>query len=335
MDEENALKAFVLRSYGSPDVLDLTDVDTPVPGDDEVLVRVRATSVQPYDWHIMRGEPYAARLMGGGLLGLRKPKIDILGADMAGQVEAVGRNVTGFRPGDDAFALLRQGGLAEYACVGQDRLAPKPRNLSYEQAAAVPMAGISALLGLRDEGRLQPGQKVLINGASGGVGTFAVQIARALGAEVTGVCSTRKRSLVRSLGADEVIDYSKEDFTRSGKRYDLLLDIAGGHSVSACRRALTPKGAYVLIGGRSGRWLRPMSHMFAALAVSPFVSQRSAIVDATRGVGIRQNLITLTELIEAGKVTPVIDRGYPFEDTQTAVRYQEEGHAPGKVVITL
>ncbi|GAA4181097.1 NAD(P)-dependent alcohol dehydrogenase [Streptosporangium oxazolinicum] len=327
------MKAFVLRSYGSPDVLDLTDIDKPVPGDGEVLVRVRATSVQPYDWHHMRGEPYVARLMGG--LGLRRPRISILGADMAGQVEAVGRNVTGFRPGDEVFALLKQGGFAEYVCVGQDELAPKPRNLSYEQAAAVPMAAVTALLGLRDEGRIQPGQRVLVNGASGGVGTFAVQLARAFGAKVTGVCGPRNVDLVRSIGADEVIDYAKEDFTRNGQRYDLLLDVAGGRSASACRRALTPRGTYVIVGGPGGRWLRPVGHMLSAFAASPFVSQRTARADAVGCAEKKRNLMTLTELIEAGKVTPVIDRGYPFEEIRTAVRYQEEGHSPGKVVITL
>ncbi|WP_433371451.1 NAD(P)-dependent alcohol dehydrogenase [Streptosporangium sp. CA-115845] len=327
------MKAFVLRSYGSPDVLDLTDVDEPVPGDDEVLVRVRATSVNPYDWHNMRGEPYIARLMGG--LGLRNPKLEILGADMAGQVEAVGKDVTGFRPGDEVFAVLEQGGFAEYVCVRESELAPKPKNLSFEQAAAVPMAANTALLGLRDDGRIQPGQKVLVNGASGGVGTFAVQIARAFGAEVTGVCSTRNVDLVRSIGAKEVVDYTEEDFTRSGRRYDLLLDIAGSRPAWACRRALTPRGTHVVVGGPGGRWLQPLGHVFSVLAMSPFVSQRMALTDATRCTENRQNLITLTELIEDGKVTPVIDRHYSFEEIPAAVEYLEEGHAPGKVVVTV
>ncbi|MEU8379983.1 NAD(P)-dependent alcohol dehydrogenase [Streptosporangium sp. NPDC048865] len=327
------MKAFVLRSYGSPDVLDLTDVDTPVPGDDEVLVRVRATSVNPYDWHMMRGEPYVARLMGG--LGLRAPKLSVLGTDVAGQVEAVGRNVTGFRPGDEVFALLKEGGFAEYVCVAEDELAPKPKNLSYGQAAAVPMAAVTALLGLRDDGRIRPGQRVLVNGASGGVGTFAVQLARAFGAEVTGVCRTGNVELVRSIGAHEVVDYVKEDFAREGRRYDLLLDVAGSRPVSACRRALLPKGTHVLVGGPGGRWLRPVDHIFSALATSPFVSQRTVRTDTTRCAENRRNLMALTELIEAGKVTPVIDRQYPFEETRAAVAYQEEGHAQGKVVITL
>ncbi|MEV4375375.1 NAD(P)-dependent alcohol dehydrogenase [Streptosporangium sp. NPDC049644] len=327
------MKAFVLRAYGSPDVLDLTDVDKPVPRDDEVLVRVRATSVNPYDWHNMRGEPYIARLMGG--LGARSPKLEILGADMAGQVEAVGKDVTGFRPGDEVFAVLEQGGFAEYVCVRESELAPKPKNLSFEQAASVPMAANTALLGLRDDGRIQPGQKVLVNGASGGVGTFAVQIARAFGAEVTGVCSTRNVDLVRSIGAKEVIDYTKEDFTRSGEHHDLLLDIAGSRSAWACRRALTPRGTHVVVGGQAGRWLQPLGHVFSVLAMSPFVSQRMALTDATRCTENKQNLMTLTELIEDEKITPVIDRHYPFEEIPAAIGYLEEGHAPGKVVVTV
>ncbi|MEV4180033.1 NAD(P)-dependent alcohol dehydrogenase [Streptosporangium canum] len=328
------MKAFVLRSYGSPDVLELTDIDKPVPGDDEVLVRVRATSVQPYDWHLMRGEPRIARLMGGGP-GLRKPKIDILGADIAGQVEAVGKDVTEFRPGDEVFAMPKQGGFAKYACVRESELAPKPKNLSFEQAAAVPMAAGTALLGLRDDGRIQPGQRVLINGASGGVGTFAVQIAKAFDAEVTGVCSTRNVDLVRSLGADEVIDYAKEDFTRHGRRYDLLLDIAGSRSGSACRQVLAPKGTYVVVGGPGSRWLQPVGHVVSALAMSPFVSQRTVIADVIRCVKNRQNLMTLTDFIEDGRITPVIDRSYPFEEIPAAIRYVEQGHVPGKVVITV
>jgi NADPH:quinone reductase-like Zn-dependent oxidoreductase len=272
--------------------------------------------------------------MGGGL-GLRSPKLSILGADVAGQVEAVGKDVTEFRPGDEVFAVLRQGGFAEYVCVPEGELAPKPKNLSFEQAAAVPMAANTALLGLRDKGRIQPGQKVLINGASGGVGTFAVQIARAFGAEVTGVCSTRNMDLVRSIGADEVIDYTTQDFTRNGQRYDLLLDIAGSRSVSACRRVLTPTGTYVVVGGPAGRWLQPVRHVFSVIAVSPFVSQRMVAADAYRCRQNKQNLMTLTEFIEDGKITPVIDRRYSFEEIPAAVRYQEEGHAAGKVVIAL
>jgi NADPH:quinone reductase-like Zn-dependent oxidoreductase len=328
------MKAFILRSFGSPDVLRLAEIDKPVPAHDEVLVRVRATSVNPYDWHNMRGEPYVARLMPGGL-GFRRPKLSILGCDMAGQVEAIGRDVTEFRPGDDVFALLEQGGFAEYVSVREALLAPKPKNLSYEQAAAVPMAAVTALLGVRDEGRIQAGQKVLVNGASGGVGTFAVQIARAFGAKVAGVCSTRNVNLIRSIGADEVIDYRTEDFTQSGQHYDLLLDIAGSHSAPACRRVLTLDGTLVVVGGQAGRWVQPAGHTFAALALGPFVSQTMRMADTARCTERKQHLMTLTGLIEAGKVTPVIDRRYAFEEIQTAVRYQEEGHAPGKVVVAV
>ena len=327
------MKAFVLRSYGSPDVLELTDLDEPVPADDEVLVRVRATSINPYDWHNMRGQPYVARLMPGGM-GLRGPKLRILGCDMAGQIEAAGQNVTGFSPGDQVYALLPQGGFAEYVSVPQSLLAPKPKNLSYEQAAAVPMAGITALLGLRDQGRLQPGQKVLVTGASGGVGTFAVQLARALGADVTGVCSAPKAELVRSLGAAEVIDYTAQDFTRQGQRYDLLLDIAGSHRARASVRALKPNGTFVAVGGPAGRWLQPAGRVFGALALAPLVSQRMVMTGTGRSTEHQHHLATLTELIEGGKVTPVIDRSYPFADIPAAIRYQEQGHARGKVIIT-
>ena len=328
------MKAFVLRSYGSPEHLDLTDVDTPVPAAGEVLVRVRATSVNPYDWHHMRGEPRIARLM-PGTVGLRAPKVRILGCDMAGQVEAVGKNVTEFRPGDDVFALLQQGGFAEYVSVPERLLARKPGNLSYEQAAAVPMAAATALLGLRDVGRIEPGQKVLVNGASGGVGTFAVQIARALGAQADAVCSSPNADLVRSIGAENVIDYARQDFTRSGRRYDVLLDIAGSRPVFACRRVLIPRGTLVLIGGPAGRWLQPAGHVFAALAMAPLASRRIALADTVSCQAKKQILMTLTTLIEDGKVTPVISRTYPFHDIQEAVRYQEQGHVPGKVVVTI
>ena len=328
------MKAYVLHRYGPPDLLELTDTDEPVPADDEVLVRVRATSVNPYDWHNMRGEPYLARLMPGGLR-MRGPKLRILGCDMAGQVEAAGRDVTQFRPGDEVFALLEQGGFAEYVAVRESLLAPKPKNLSYEKAAAVPMAAVTALLGLRDAGQLQPGQKVLVNGASGGVGTFAVQIARALGAKVAGVCGPQNVDLVASIGADEVIDYSTEDFTRNGQRYDLVLDVAGTRSVVACRRALTAKGTFVGVGGPAGRWLQPAGHIFSALAVAPLASQTMATVDTPGCTEKKQNLVTLTQLIEDGKITPVIDRGYPFGQIPAAISYQEQGHARGKVVVAL
>src|SRR6516164_8428281 len=249
------MKAYVLRSYGPSDHLDLTDVDTPVPAAGEVLVRVRATSVNPYDWHHMRGEPRIARMMPGSL-GLRAPKFRVLGCDMAGQVEAVGTDVTEFRPGDDVFALLEHGGFAEYVSVPERLLARKPGNLSHEQAAAVPMAAVTALLGLRDVGRIEHGQRVLVNGASGGVGTFAVQITRALGARADAVCSSPNADLVRSIGADDVIDYTTQDFTRTGRRYDAVLDIAGSRPAFACRRALAPRGTLVLVGGPAGRWLQ-------------------------------------------------------------------------------
>jgi NADPH:quinone reductase-like Zn-dependent oxidoreductase len=332
--KENLMKAFVLRSYGSADVLRLTDVDTPAPRDDEVLIQVRGTSVQPYDWHHMRGEPYIARLMGGSL-GLRRPSFDILGADIAGQVEAVGKDVTEFRPGDEVFAMPKQGGFAEYICVREGEVTRKPKNLSFEEAASVPMAANTALLALRDQGRVQPGQKVLVNGASGGVGTFAVQLAKAFGAEVTGVCGTRNLGLVRSIGADEVIDYTKQDFTRNGQRYDLLLDIAGGHRGSAFRRAMTREATYIAIGGPAGRWLQPAGHVFSTLAVSPLVPQKMAIADVVRCTDNRRNLMTLTDLIEAGKIIPVIDRRYPFDEIPAAVRYSEQGHATGKIVIAI
>ena len=328
------MKAFVLGSYGSSDHLDLTAVDTPVPAADEVLVRVRATSVNPYDWHHMRGEPRVARMM-PGTLGLRAPKLRILGGDMAGQVEAVGEDVTEFRPGDDVFALLEQGGFAEYVSVPERLLARKPGNLSYEQAAAVPMAATTALLGLRDVARIEPGQKVLVNGASGGVGTFAVQIARALGARADAVCSLPNADLARSIGADDVIDYTSQDFTRSGRRYDVLLDIAGSRPVFACRRVLAPRGTLVLIGGPAGRWLQPAGHMFSALAMAPLVSQRIAMADTVSCTTKKQILMMLTTLIEDGKVTPVISRRYPLHDIREAVRYQEQGHAAGKVVVSI
>ncbi|MBF8194346.1 NAD(P)-dependent alcohol dehydrogenase [Nonomuraea sp. K274] len=326
------MKAFVLPAYGSPDVLELTDLDQPVPGAGEVLVRVRATSVQPADWHLMRGEPYISRLMPGPL-GFRKPKITILGADVAGQVEAVGDGVTEFSPGDEVYGMPKHGGFSQYVCASVSELAPKPENLSFEEAAAVPLAAGTALLALRDDGRVRPGQRVLVNGASGGVGTFAVQLAKALGAHVTGVCGARNADLVRKLGADEVIDYAKEDFTTNGQRYDVLVDIAGTRRGSHCRRVLTRKGVHVLVGGPGGRWLQPAGHMFATLAVSPFVSQRIVLTDVIGYPRTRQNLITLTEFIESGRLTPVIDRRYTFDEIPAALRYQEEGHATGKVSI--
>jgi NADPH:quinone reductase-like Zn-dependent oxidoreductase len=328
------VKAFILHSYGSPEDIELSDVETPTPRQDEVLVRIRATSVQPYDWHHMRGQPYMSRLM-PGTLGLRKPKISILGADVAGQVEEVGAEVTEFRPGDPVFGMLEQGGFGEYVCVNPARLAPMPAGLSFEEAAAVPMAASTALIAVRDAGRVEPGQSVLVNGASGGVGTFAVQLARALGAHVTGVCSTRNVELVRSIGADEVIDYTQTDFTRTTQRHDLLVDVAGSRSAWNCRRVLSRKGTFVAVGGPAGRWLQPAGHVFAALAMSPFVPQRMVLADVVRAVHVKQNLLTLTGLIESGAVRPVIDRSFPFVEIPAALAYQEAGRARGKVVVTI
>jgi NADPH:quinone reductase-like Zn-dependent oxidoreductase len=334
------MKAFVLRSYGSPDRLTLTDVDQPVPAAGEVLVRVRATSVNPYDWHGINGQPYVARLMPGGL-GLRgpKPRIPggdvILGCDVAGDVVAVGAGVASFRAGDEVFGLLRDGGFAEYVSVRADLLARKPANMSYEQAAAVPMAGVTALLAVRDVGRLEKGHRVLVNGATGGVGTFAVQIASALGASATGVCGAHNAALVRSLGAESVIDYRAENFTRRGERYDVVVDIAGGHGALAIRRVLTRHGTLVVVGGPAGRWVQPAGHALSTLAVGSLISARVGLADAVGCAQKRECLTALADLIENGSVTPVIDREYPFAEIPEAVRYQMAGHAPGKVVVTI
>jgi NADPH:quinone reductase-like Zn-dependent oxidoreductase len=328
------MKALVLRSYSTPDQLTLTDVSQPVPAAGEVLVRVRATSVNPYDWHGISGEPYVARLMPGGL-GLRGPKSPIPGCDVAGDVVAVGSGVASFRAGDEVFGLLHDGGFAEYVSVRAELLARKPANLSYEQAAAVPMAAVTALLAVRDVGRLEKGQRVLVNGASGGVGTFAVQVASALGGAVTGVCGAHNAALVRSLGAESVVDYRAEDFTRRGVRYDIVLDIAGGHGALAVRRALTRDGTLVVIGGPAGRWVQPAGHAFSTLAAGQLISPKVKIADAA-GCGHKAQCLTaLTELIENGSVTPVIDRGFRFAEIADAVRYQMAGHAPGKVVVTI
>jgi NADPH:quinone reductase-like Zn-dependent oxidoreductase len=325
---ENVVKAIVFEKYGSPDVLELKEIETPVVGDDQVLVKVHASSVNPIDWHRMRGEPYFVR----GSEGLRKPKNTGLGADVAGRVEAVGRNVTQFQPGDHVFGMSIKT-LAEYVRLAPEGIAPKPANLTFEEAAAVPLAALTALQGLRDKGGIQPGQKVLINGAAGGVGTFAVQIAKSLGAEVTGVCSTRNLELVRSIGADHVVDYTQEDFTRSGQRYDLILDAVCNRSLSALRRVLKPDGTLVLAGaakGRSGG--RPVLRLLRAVLMGRFVSQTVAPYMAKRS---RDDLVLLKELIETGKVTPVIDRSYPLSEVPEAIRYLEQGHAQGKVVITV
>jgi NADPH:quinone reductase-like Zn-dependent oxidoreductase len=322
------MKALVLHAFGPPDHLTFEDVPDPVAAAGEVLVRVLATSVNPYDWHHMRGEPRVARLMPGGP---RRPRAVILGCDMAGRVEAVGEGVTAFRPGDDVYALLPHGGYAEYVTVPEGLLARKPANLSHEQAAAMPMAAVTALVGLRD---VVPGQRVLVNGASGGVGTFAVQLAKALGAQVDAVCSAANADLARSLGATEVTDYRKDDFTRSGRRYDRVLDIAGSRSLPACRRLLDRTGTFVVIGGQAGRWVQPAGHAFGALAAGPFVGRRAVLADAVGCRDKKAALTTLAGFAESGALTPVIDRSYPFGDLREAIVYQEAGHAKGKVVVT-
>jgi NADPH:quinone reductase-like Zn-dependent oxidoreductase len=321
------MKAIVLNEYGSPDVLKFDEIDTPAIDDDQVLVRVHATSVNPVDWHGMRGEPYIMRLGGG----LTKPKTNGLGADLAGRVDAVGKNVTAFQPGDEVFGVSIKT-CAEYVRVSQEGIALRPINLTFEQAAAVPVAALTALQGLRDKAQIQPGQKVLINGAAGGVGTFAVQIAKVFGAEVTGVCSTRNVELVRSIGADHVIDYTVDDFATGGRRYDVVFDAVGKRSLSDCRRVLKPKGTLVLVGAADGRWVGPMLPPLKALLLSRFVSQKQIFFISKRS---QADLLFLKDLIEARKVTPVIDRSYPLSDVPEAIRYLEEGHARGKVVITV
>lgn len=323
------MKAIVCTRYGPPDVLQLKDIEKPTPGDNDVLVRIHAASVNAYDWHLLRAKPFLVRLMGGGLL---KPKNTILGADIAGRVEAVGRSVKQFQPGDEVFgdaSACGNGGFAEYVSVPESLLAPKPANLSFEEAAAVPMAAVTALQGLRDKGRIQPGQKILINGASGGVGTFAVQIAKSFGACVTAVCSTGKMDMVRSLGADHVIDYTKEDFTRNERRYNLILAVNGYHPISAYKRALAPKGIYVMAGGSTAQ-------IFQAMLLGSWMSITGG--KKMGGVAAKPNprdLGFIKELLEAGKVVPVIDRRYTLSEVPDAIRYLEAGHARGKVVITV
>jgi NADPH:quinone reductase-like Zn-dependent oxidoreductase len=316
------MKAIVQNEYGSPDVLKLKEVDKPVVKENDVLVSVHAAALNAGDYFSMRGSPWLARFT----VGFPKPKNYILGWDLAGHVEAVGKNVKLFQPGDEVFASCN-GTLAEYACAAEEKFAMKPTNLTFEQAAAVPTAAITALQGLRDAGKLQPGQKVLINGASGGVGTFAVQIAKSFGAEVTGVCSTRNVDMVRSIGADHVIDYTQEDFTQSGQRYDLILDNVANRSFSDLRHALTPQGIIIPNSGHGG-----MGYVIKAFLLSPFMRQQGRMYLASSN---NKDLVVLKELIEAGKVTPVIDRTYPLSDTPEAFRYLEEGHARGKVVITV
>jgi len=316
------MKAIVQNNYGSPDVLELKEVDKPVVKDDKVLVRVHAAALHSGDVFSMRGVPFVARIF----VGLPRPKDYVPGWDVAGLVEAVGKNVTRFQPGDEVFGACG-GACAEYACAKGDKFVRKPHNLSFEQAAAVPTSACAALQGLRDAGKVRSGHKVLINGASGGVGTFAVQIAKSYGAEVTGVCSTSKVDMVRSLGADHVVDYTREDFTQGEQRYDLILDNVANHPLSDCRRVLTPKGIHVPNSGHAG-----MGYIVKALVVSAFVPRQGRTFLA---VAKSENLGVLKDLIESGKITPVIDRTYALSETPEAFRYLDEGHARGKVAITV
>ncbi|MFC1483646.1 NAD(P)-dependent alcohol dehydrogenase [Candidatus Neomarinimicrobiota bacterium] len=316
------MKAIVQTGYGSPDVLELREVDQPVVKDDGVLVRVNAAGVNAGDYFSMRGSPWLVRFM----VGFPKPKNYILGWDLAGQVEAVGKKVKRFQPGDEVFGSCSHT-FAEYASADEDQVAMKPGNLTFEQAAAVPTAALTALKGLRDAGKVQPGQKILINGASGGVGTFAVQIAKSFGVEVTGVCSTRNVDMVRSIGADHVIDYTQEDFTKSGQRYDLILDNVASRSFSDLRRSLTPQGSIIPNSGHSG-----MGYVIKAYVLSAFMRQQGRMFMA---VPTNEDLVVLKELIESGKVTPVIDGTYPLSEVPEAMRYLHEEHARGKVVITV
>ncbi|TDW15405.1 NAD(P)-dependent alcohol dehydrogenase [Kribbella kalugense] len=326
------MKAIVQRRYGSPDVLEFTDIDQPTPGDGEVLVRVYAASVNARDWHVLRGDPYIARPSAD--LGLRRPNVTTAGTDFAGRVEAVGSSVTELKVGDDVYGEAPRA-FAEYLVVPMNRVAVKPANLTYEQAAAIPLAANTALIGLRDVANVQPGQRILINGASGGVGSFTVQIAKAMGAEVTGVCSTRNVEFVRSLGADEVIDYTKSDFSRSDRKYDVLLDLVGNRSLTALRRPLVRRGTLVLSGGglfSGGSFFGPVGLIVRAKLSAPFVSQQLKLLTA---VISKDSLATLRDLAESGKLDPVVDRTYPLAATADAIRHLESGHARAKVVITV
>ena len=323
------MKAIQYHVYGPPDVLSLEDVPVPALADEDILVRVRAASVNPLDFHYLRGTPYPVR----AITGLSKPKVKGLGADMAGIVEAIGKNVTRFKVGDEVFGG-RSGTFAEYVRLPQDGVVErKPPNLTFEQAASVPVAAFSALQALRDKARVQARQKVLINGAGGGVGTFAVQIAKAFGAEVTGVCSTAKVDLVRSIGADHVVDYTRENFASNGQHFDAMIDMAGSKSISECRRILTRHGVLVAVGGPvTGQWISPLLGPMKLLALSRVVSQRLVPFLAQQRQG---DLAVLRQLLEDEKVTPVIDRTYPLTEVPEAIRYLERGHATGKVVITV
>ena len=320
------MKAIVYRCYGSPEVLELQNIAKPTPGDNELLVKVKAAGVNPLDWHYMRGTPYIMRLLGAGL---GSPSDTRLGVDFAGTIEAVGKDVERFKPGDAVFGG-KTGAFAQYLTVSEDRAALKPDNVSFEQAASVPIAAVTALQGLRDKGRVQQGQKVLINGASGGVGTFAVQIAKSYGAEVTAVCSERNAEMVRSIGADHVINYKQENYTENGQQYDLIIDMIGNHSLSDNRKVLSPEGIFVIIGGAKGNWLGPMVAPLKALVYSPFVGQEFGMMIASMR---RDDLVTLANMMESGEVVPVIDRHYSLSEVPEAIRYSEEGHARGKIII--
>jgi NADPH:quinone reductase-like Zn-dependent oxidoreductase len=332
------MKAIVQERYGAPEVLEFKEVEKPVAGPHDLLIRVHAAAVNARDWHIMRGDPYIVRVMSPALFGWSRPKMKVRGCDFAGRVEAVGSAVTRFRPGDDVYGDVGapDGAFAEYVSTPEDLTELKPGNVSFEQAAAVPVAGNTALMGLRDAARLQAGQHILINGSSGGVGTFAVQIAKVFGAEVTGVCSTRNVDLVRSIGADHVIDYTREDFARGSERYDVLFDLVGNRSLADCRRVVKRNGTLVLSGGgtsRGGSLIGPMGPMLQAMVVSKFVrDKRLVILMVTPN---RANLATLRDLIESGKVTPIIDRSYPLDKTPEAIRYMEVDHARAKIVISV
>ena len=324
------MKAIVYHEYGVADVLRLEDTEKPLPNDNQVLIKVRAASANPLDWHYMRGTPYVMRLDSG----LWKPADIRTGADVAGEVESVGKNVTLFKPGDEVFGTSG-GAFAEYAPASEKKVVLKPANITFEQAAAVPIAALTALQALRDKGHVQPGQKVLINGASGGVGTFAVQIAKSFGAEVTGVCSTRNVDLVKSLGADHVIDYTKENVLQGAQQYDVILDNVGNLPLLASRKIMSPKGILVIVGGGgpdNGKWIGPMASPIKALALGPFVSQQFIMVLAAIE---KADLTILKEMLETKQITPVIDRTYPLKDVPAAIRYLEEGHARGKVIISV
>jgi NADPH:quinone reductase-like Zn-dependent oxidoreductase len=322
------MKAIVYHEYGSADVLKCEEIEKPAPKDDEILIKVRAASVNSLDWRLMKGGPAILRIF----FGLRKPRLGRPGVDVAGEVEAVGTNVTQFKPGDEVFGACR-GAFAEYGCTGESKLVMKPDNVTFEQAASVNVAGLTALQGLRDKGKIQPGSQVLVNGAAGGVGTFAVQIAQSFGAHVTGVCSTRNIDMVRSIGADEVIDYTQHDFTTSNQRYDLILDCVGNHSFSECRRVLNSAGRFVMVGApHDASVMGLLAQMIEALLLSLFVSQKAVMFIAKSS---QDDLSLLGELIATGKIKPVIERRYTLSEAAHAVRQVEEGHARGKVVITV